>query len=475
LYGGRAFGGKTWALAYEAARYATVPGYAGIIFRRDTTQLVGGGSIWEETKKLYPHLGGTSRESPALDWRFPASAMIELRHLQYEHTVYHHQGKQYDFIGFDELTHFTAKQFWYMYSRLRSSARGIPKRMRGTLNPDPDSFVRELVDWWISKDGFAIEARSGIIRWVARLDERLVWGHSADEVWQHDPDRIRRRGEPMRDDDDARPEPTSFTFISAKASDNKIGLANDPGYLGRLAMLPGAERKRLAEGDWNAKDSAGDYFNRETFPIVDDMPAPINVLRRCRFWDKAATRPHEDNPDPDWTVGARVSELDNGEFLIEDRIARREGPAEVLKLIRATAELDGRQCIVGLWRDPGQSGVVDADVTLRELRGWPVEVIPATKNKEAYAKAWAPIAARRRVKVLRREYLPTMFGVLEAFPVGKHDDDVDALSGCFQVLTGGGMQVGYDGAADPRHPLDRVPSEGADDEDDDSSRDGGYF
>jgi len=474
LYGGRAFGGKTWALAYEAARYATVPGYSGIIFRRTMPQLVGGGSIWEETKKLYPHLGGVPRESPNLDWRFPSTAMIELRHLQHEHTVYHHQGKQYDFIGFDELTHMLAKQWWYMLSRLRSGIEGLPRRMRGTLNPDPDSFVRELIDWWIGPDGKAIDARSGVIRWVARVDECLVWGDSPDDVWRRDPLRIRRRGDPQSDPDDARPEPMSFTFISARASDNKIGMASDPGYLARLAMLPGAERKRLAEGDWNAKDSAGDYFNRTTFPVDDDLPKSINVLRRVRFWDKAATRPHEGNEDPDWTIGTRVAELDSGDYVIEDRRALREGPAQVMAEIRKTAELDGRECVVGIWKDPGQAGIVDADHTASQLLGWPVEVVPASKNKEAYAKVWSNLAANGRVRVVRREYLPSMFAQLEGFPVGKHDDDVDAISGAFQVLTGGAMQINYEAAQDTRHPLDRL-RETVGDDDDDAPSPGGYY
>jgi predicted phage terminase large subunit-like protein len=345
--------------------------------------------------------------------------------------------------------------------------------MRATLNPDPDSFVRELIDWWIGKDGKAIDARSGVIRWVVRLDERLVWGGSPDEVWQHDTERIRRRGAPMRDPDDARPEPMSFTFISAKASDNRIGLANDPGYLARLSMLPGAERKRLAEGDWNAKDSAGDYFDRNTFPVIEDVPPAVTVLRRVRFWDKAATRPHEANPDPDWTIGTRVAELDTGEYVIEDRRALREGPAEVINAIKQAAEVDGRGVIVGLWQDPGQAGKVDIEHTSSVLRGWPVEVIPATKNLEVYAKAWSHLARNRRVKVVRREYLPSMFAQLEGFPVGNHDDDVAALSGAFQVLTGGAMRVDYDGATDHRHPLDSGAS--GDDDDDTDSHAGGYY
>jgi predicted phage terminase large subunit-like protein len=455
IYGGSVFGGKTWALAYEAARYVTVPEYAAVIFRRETTQLTGGGSIWEETKNLYPYLGGDPRESPNLDWRFPVGSQIGLRHLQYEADAKKHQGKQYSFIGFDELTHFTATQFWYMVSRLRGAA-GVPKRVRATCNPDPNSFVRELIDWWIGEDGLAIAERSGVIRWMVRLDERLIWGATPDEVWQHDPQRIRRRGEEPINEDDLRPEPMSFTFIRAAAKDNKIGLTRDPEYLSRVALLPGAEAKRLLHGDWNAKDSAGDYFHRTTFP-VDDKPQ-ANIKRRVRSWDKAATTPNTDNPDPDWTRGTLLAELDDDTYLIEDMVSLRAGPADVLKLMKHTAETDGRGVMIAIPQDPGQAGLVDVDTTQKALLGYAVISWRATRDKTVYAQVWAPLAKRGRIHALRREYLPTLFGELEAFPDPKaHDDIVDSISGAFQVLTGGGFTVGYQGASTPKdtgHPLD---------------------
>jgi phage terminase large subunit-like protein len=466
FYGGSAGGGKSWALCYEAARYATVQSYAAVIFRRTSPELTGGGSIWEETKKLYPHLGGEPREHPALDWRFPASSLIEFRHLQYEGTVHDHQGKQYDFIGFDEITHFTAGQFWYMLSRLRSSGSSVPKRVRGTCNPDPDSFVRELIDWWIDADGKAIPDRSGVIRWLVRLDDALIWGDSADEVWSKDPERILRRGEQRRNEEDIRPEPMSFTFIRARAQDNKILLQNDPGYLSRLAMIPGAEGRRLLEGDWNTRDSAGDYFQRITFPVVElhTRPTEKNIRRRVRFWDKAATKPSAANPDPDWTEGMLVAELDDDSWIIEDLDSFREGPADVDARMKKCAEMDGRAVLVGIWQDPGQAGKVDVLHTQQQLSGWAVQEIVAHKNLLVYAKIPSQLAKQGKIKVLRREYLPRMFAQLEGFPRAGHDDIVSALCGVAQVLTGGGFQVGYDATPDTRHPLDSVNRDDGDDD-----------
>lgn len=477
IYGGSAGGGKSFALAYSAAQYVNVPGYSAVLFRRTSPELTGGGSLWEESKGLYRHLRGEPREHPNLDWHFydkagtRTGARVEFRHAQHEHSVTAHQSKQYDFIGIDELTQFMGSQFWFLLSRLRSP-RQVPKRMRGTCNPDPDSFVRELIDWWIGEDGLAIESRSGVIRWFVRLDERLVWGASPDAVWQQEPHRIRRRGEPMRDDLDVRPEPMSFTFIRARLADNKILLKQDPAYGARLNLLPGALAKRMRDGNWNARDSAGDYFNRDWCRIID-APPERNIRRRIRFWDKAATTPSPANPDPDYTRGTLLLELDDGTFCYADRASVRGGPGEVDKLMRDTARMDGIETEIGAWVDPGQAGKVDEAHMQDELRGFAFEGIAARRDKTTYAGLWTGLAKTGRLVFVRRAYLPELFAELEGFPLAKHDDSMDSLSGGFFKLFGGEVSFDYDAADDPRHPS--APRDAWDDDDeDDEERGSGY-
>jgi len=467
IYGGSAGGGKTWSLAYEAARYVHVPGYAAVIFRRTSPELTGGGSIWEEASRLYPLLGGRSREGAQLDWRFHnGRSVVEFRHLQHEKDVAAHQSKQYSTVGFDELTHFRPLMFWYLLSRLRGTSK-VPKRLRGTCNPDPDSFVRELIDWYIGEDGLALDARSGVIRWFARVDERLLWGPSPEAVVAQEPLRIRRRGEPPSGPDDARPEPMSFTFVRARASDNQALLRSDPGYLARLSMLPGAQAKRLRDGNWDVRDAPGDYFDRSWVKLVEGV-AEVNVRRRVRYWDKASTSPHAGNADPDWTRGVRVALLDDGMYVVEDLVSLRAGPAAVEKLIRQTAELDGVQVEVGCWQDPGQAGVVDIEHTRDLLLGFVFHGIRATQDKTTYAKVWTPLAKAGRVGFVKRPYLAEVFGELEGFPLRTHDDIMDALSGAFQLLVGGAWSYAYDAAPDDRHGTPRRDAWDDEDEDEDA-------
>ncbi|KKK80847.1 hypothetical protein LCGC14_2819370, partial [marine sediment metagenome] len=182
IYGGAAGGGKSWALVFEAARYIRTPAYSAIIFRRTTKQVTGGGSMWEEASSLYPTMGGVGREH-RLDWRFRTDderrpSVIEFGHIEHQKNKLDYQGKEFAFIGFDELTHFTETQFWYLQTRARSTT-GVRPRVWGTCNPDSESWVRKLIDWWIGDDGFPIAKRSGNVRWFARMpDDSLLWGDS---------------------------------------------------------------------------------------------------------------------------------------------------------------------------------------------------------------------------------------------------------------------------------------------------------
>jgi hypothetical protein len=49
----------------------------------------------------------------AQEWRWPRGGKIKFSHLQLATTIYDWQGAQITLIGFDDLIHFTAHQFFY--------------------------------------------------------------------------------------------------------------------------------------------------------------------------------------------------------------------------------------------------------------------------------------------------------------------------------------------------------------------------
>src|SRR5690606_2742766 len=145
IYGGAAGGGKSWALLLEPLRHIHNPKFGGVIFRRESKQVTNEGGLWDESEKIYPLVGAKPRVGD-LQWVFPSGCCLTFAHLQHETDKLSWQGSQIAFIGFDELTHFTRTQFFYMLSRNRSLC-GVAPYIRATTNPDADSWVAEFIAW----------------------------------------------------------------------------------------------------------------------------------------------------------------------------------------------------------------------------------------------------------------------------------------------------------------------------------------
>jgi predicted phage terminase large subunit-like protein len=322
---------------------------------------------------------------------------------------------------FDEITHFTWKQFNYMLSRLRSGS-GVKGTVKATCNPDPDHWIRSWIDWWIGEDGLAIPERSGVIRWFIVEGDEILWGDTAKELTEKYPHAI----------------PKSFTFIRSSVFDNKILLEQDPGYLANLHALTRVEKARLLEGNWNIRATAGSYFKRGEFEIVDSVPANTN---RVRAWDLAATKRKETaqdkerkSDDPDWTAGCLMSEH-NGIYYIEDIQRFREEAPKVEGMIKNIASSDPRYTKVRLPQDPGQAGKAQAKSYIQALAGYDVVTYPVTGDKEHRATPLAAQVQAGNVKLVKGKWNEAFLIELENFPDGIHDDQVDAASDAFDELT----------------------------------------
>jgi hypothetical protein len=134
IYGGAAGGGKSYALLLAPLRHIHRPGFSGIIFRRQGTQILSEGGLWDVSERLYPHLGAIGSRR-TMRWRFPSGARVKFSHLEHAKDRFQRMGTQVAFIGWDELTHFTESQFWFLLSRNRSTCSVRPY-VRATCNPD---------------------------------------------------------------------------------------------------------------------------------------------------------------------------------------------------------------------------------------------------------------------------------------------------------------------------------------------------
>lgn len=419
IYGGAAGGGKTYAILLEPLRHIGNPGFGAVIFRREAVQITNEGGLWDTAMQLYPVLGAVPRTLPKPTFRFPSGARVTFAHLNLEADVLGWQGSQIPLICFDELTHFSRNQFFYMLSRNRSTC-GVRPYVRATCNPDADSWVAEFIAWWIDQEtGLPVAERSGVIRWFVRINDTLHWGDSPQELAQA------HGVEPS--------DCKSLTFIAASIFDNKALLSADPGYLANLKALARVERERLLGGNWKIKPAAGMYFRRSEAKVIP--AAPDDVVVWCRAWDLAATEPSDSSPDPDWTVGALIGRTARGTFVVGSLVREQLRPAAVRALVESTADHDGQGVAITIPEDPGQAGKEQSQSYVGMLAGRNVQPRRASKNKVLRAEPFAAQWQAGNVEVVQGTWNEALFSELEQFPDGAHDDIVDACSDGFAVAS----------------------------------------
>lgn len=228
LYGGAAGGGKSDSLLVEALRQVDIPHYRGIIFRKTYPQL---SELIDRSQTLYSLAFPKARYNDSKHlWQFPSGAKIYFGAMQHSKDKTNYQGKRYDFIGFDELTHFTWEEYSYMFSRNRPSKNPKSNRkticyIRATTNPGG------IGHGWV-KQRFIDAAEPG--KTIVEEMEIVLPDGGKKTVRR---DRV---------------------FIPATIFDNQALLEENPGYLGSLALLPEKERNALLYGDWDTFE--GQYF-----------------------------------------------------------------------------------------------------------------------------------------------------------------------------------------------------------------------
>jgi len=189
----------------------------------------------------------------------------------------------------------------------------------------------------------------------------------------------------------------------------------------------------------------GAMFEREWFPIVDEIPAGTVIKKRKRAWDQAASE-STDYQDPDFTVGTKIAlsheyDVVNGKrvkrpiYWIEDVKRFRKSAAKTEAQIRTTAIEDGRGVRIRLNQDPGSAGKAQVSHFKRNvLNGYTVEAKRETGSKELRADAMSAAAERGDVRLVKGPWIEEWLTEVEQFPFGAHDDQVDSASACIDAL-----------------------------------------
>lgn len=218
-------------------------------------------------------------------------------------------------------------------------------------------------------------------------------------------------------------------------------LWGDDGY-GYAAELDRLRDEYEASGDGRAwwalyqqdpRAPEGLLFQIAKIATLEAAPAGGRIVRA---WDLAATVA-AGGGDPDWTAGVKLARGEDGRYTVLDLVRLRGGPEAVEAAIRNTAAQDGAQIAIGLAQDPGQAGKAQAAYLASRLAGYTLKISPETGEKATRA---APLASQVNVgnlSLLRAGWNRALLEEMRDFPAGRHDDQIDALSRAFAMLTTG--------------------------------------
>lgn len=437
IYGGAAGGGKSFCLLMKAAKHYKVPGYGAVLFRRTSPEITNQGGLWDESKRVYSHYPGARDRESKLDWVWKEGSAVSFGHGQYEKDIFDkYPGAQIPYIGFDELTKFTENQFWFLFSRNRTTC-GVKPRIDATCNPDADSWLvvgkdgwgSGLISWWIDPEtGYPIEERSGVIRYFYRKEEKIIWGDTSEELED-------QFFEIFPEMQKAIP-PKSITFISSSVDDNQELLNQNPEYKANLLSLHPIEMERLLKGNWKIKAESGKVFNRNWITYVTEDQLPKWGYMEIRGWDMAATAKEKDD-SACYTAGIKLMyRYSDGMVIITGMYAEQIDAGQVLDAIADTAMQDGPKCLVRWELEGGSAGPIVERALRKKLQAFNGKGVRPEGDKLTRALPVANAMKMGKIAVLEGPWNAQLVAWLHNFDgvskVGR--DAVDALSLAYNLL-----------------------------------------
>jgi PBSX family phage terminase large subunit len=253
-YGGARGGGKSWAIRRKLVMLCMNYSNLKVLLVRRTFPELKANHIMP----LLSDLGGYAKYKD-IDkaFTFPNGSIIQLGYYDNDADFLRYQGQEYDVIAFDEATNFKEEWIKLLISSLRSPRSDFRERVYFTCNPGGAShnYIKRL---FIDKKYF--------------------------------PD----KGE----------NPDDYEFISAKVTDNRILMENNPDYINQLKALPEKLRRAHLDGDWDIydgqvfeefRDKPDAYKSRRFTHVIEPFDIPEYGFNIYRSMDWGYSKPFSVN------------------------------------------------------------------------------------------------------------------------------------------------------------------------------------
>jgi predicted phage terminase large subunit-like protein len=388
FYGGAAAGGKSVALLMAALQFIHIPGYAALLLRRTYADLMQPRALMDLAREWFGDYLEIRWNDKTATWRFPNNAKLKFGYLSNAGDLMQYQSAAYQFIGFDELTHFpNESDYQYLFSRNRRPSGvqvdkllgRVPLRMRSASNPGGPGHK------WV-RDRFIVNGSLyGRNYYPAQLDDNI---HIDQEEYDQ-----------------------------------------------ALMQLPEHERVQLRYGDWFASPPGGIFQRDWVVPDrVFDEP-PEGRWDWVRYWQLQP--PPKPNEEPDFLAGALVGyRASDSLYCIADIATVRSTPHVHEELLKNKAKEDGKNVTWYIQKPTGDAG----DDIIRHIRKNVLNDIrkfhapPGSGDLIIRAEVASGLMEKGRIIMVEANWHGEFFDEADHFPEGPTKSQISAVSGAVARL-----------------------------------------
>jgi len=182
----------------------------------------------------------------------------------------------------------------------------------------------------------------------------------------------------------------------------------------------------------------GDLIKGKWFRYLDVRPKGVQWIR---YWDFAYTAKEAGKAEPDFTAGALVGwwqvAADDRRFVIADIVRAQVAWHDAKRLVRETAKKDGRGVKIRAEQKGNQKAAVSDLITDPALSGYSVRGVSIQGDKLMLAQPWIDRAETGAGYLVQGGWNRAFVDECEAFPNGRFDDQIDAVSGGYHEATNG--------------------------------------
>lgn len=281
ICGGSRGGSKSFTSLMEVLKDIKNPHFKAVILRNEKPDVE---NLETDSRRLFSQFGKYNKSKNDMTWNFDNGGSLSFSYYagDFEKDFkIRFQGKQYSYICIDEGTQCPYKKFKYLLTNNRNGS-GIRNRFWITCNPDPESWVRKFIDWWVDENGYIDPQKNGVIRYCFMEGDSpnsIYWGDTREEVYEQCKDKIDAAWDEKYEKfglTKAEMFVKSVTFVRADVSDNIELVSTDPSYLANLAQQDEEQVMRDLKANWNFKASGDDMIKMEDLEAIYDNAEQID-------------------------------------------------------------------------------------------------------------------------------------------------------------------------------------------------------